>query len=590
MAYGEKNIPETIFEEALAGYWDWNIHTGEEYLSPRFKQVLGYGKEEIENSFDAWQKLTHPDDLPGLLDHVQHYLEHNGDEPFRHEVRYFHKEGRVVWVICTGRVIEWSDTGSPLRMVGCHIDITEQKNAEAQVVRDREILSQAGKMARLGVWTKDFTNGDDYWSETTREIFEVRPGFRPDMKNALEFYREGIDRETITRVVTETIRSGTPYDVEVRIITARGNKRWVRTMGQAEFELGRCVRLYGTIQDITEAKTEAENRRILLDSIPTQVWFLTDETTYGAVNLAHAEYFGFRIEDMAFKNMQAFFPASVVEECRRGNARVFKEKTMIRTEEQVSNARGDVRLLEIFKVPSLDPEGNVKYVVCAAQDITDRVRAEREVRRLLAEKELLLHEVHHRIKNNMNTVASLLSLQIDASEDTFVGQTLADARNRLLSMEVLYEKLYRRELLDEMTLSEYLEPLIDEIRTVQQPDVDIAVHTDVAYISLAVPKLSAVGMIVNELLSNIFKHAFAGGFDRENPEITITATVIDEGGSPYRDGIQLIVEDNGRGFSNGIEPQEGFGMLLVRTLVEQLEGDFQFRSENGTCCTIRFPR
>ncbi len=122
-----------ILEQSLAGYWDWDIPSGNEYLSPSLKKMFGYEDHEIENRADAWQKLIFAEDLPGVLENFKQHVESRGAIPYRSEVRYHHKNGSTVWVACTGRMIEWDVDGKPLRMVGCHVDITRHKQMEEEL-------------------------------------------------------------------------------------------------------------------------------------------------------------------------------------------------------------------------------------------------------------------------------------------------------------------------------------------------------------------------------------------------------------------------------------------------------------------------
>ena len=144
-------------------------------------------------------------------------------------------------------------------------------------------------------------------------------------------------------------------------------------------------------ENITERKLAeaaviraAEVGQILLNTIQTQIWYLTDDHTYGAVNKAHAEFNGLKIEDMAFKNMYDFYPKDAVEVCRLSNVEVFTTGKPVRSEEWVPHVSGKQRLISILKTPRLRADGTVEYVVCAAEDITESRRAEQA---LLHEKE-----------------------------------------------------------------------------------------------------------------------------------------------------------------------------------------------------------
>lgn len=122
-----------ILESTLSGYWDWNLAAGTEYLSPTFKKMFGYEDHELPNAPETWQKLIFAEDLPGVLENFERHVRSRGSEPFYNEVRYRHRNGSTVWVICAGRVIEWAPDGSAVRMVGCHVDITGRKLTEARL-------------------------------------------------------------------------------------------------------------------------------------------------------------------------------------------------------------------------------------------------------------------------------------------------------------------------------------------------------------------------------------------------------------------------------------------------------------------------
>jgi len=141
----EQAILRDILESTLAGYWDWNLCDNTEYLSPMLKRMFGYEDHELENKPETWQKLIHPDDLPPVLDAFRRHVESRGQLPFYNEVRYRHKNGAWVWVICAGRVVEWAEDGKPVRMVGCHVDITSRKLAEESSIQAKAIAEEANR-------------------------------------------------------------------------------------------------------------------------------------------------------------------------------------------------------------------------------------------------------------------------------------------------------------------------------------------------------------------------------------------------------------------------------------------------------------
>ena len=122
-----------LLESEAAGYWDWDIPGNTEYLSPRFKAMFGYRDSELENKPETWMRLIHPEDLPVAMSAFEAHVASKGEEPYDMEVRYFHKDGSIVWVNNRGRVVEWNKKGEPLRMLGVHMDITKLKDREMAV-------------------------------------------------------------------------------------------------------------------------------------------------------------------------------------------------------------------------------------------------------------------------------------------------------------------------------------------------------------------------------------------------------------------------------------------------------------------------
>ena len=148
-ALEQRRFFERIFEQTLAGYWDWTIPTKSLIMSPRLKAMLGYADEEIPNTQEAWQRLVYADDLPMLFEAFEKHVKSRGQTPYNIEVRYLHKDGSLVFVICAGLVIEWDAAGQPVRMMGCHTDLTSRRQAEAALRASEKRLNDLLKHAPI---------------------------------------------------------------------------------------------------------------------------------------------------------------------------------------------------------------------------------------------------------------------------------------------------------------------------------------------------------------------------------------------------------------------------------------------------------
>ncbi|MEI6874474.1 MAG: histidine kinase dimerization/phosphoacceptor domain -containing protein, partial [Spirochaetota bacterium] len=227
--------------------------------------------------------------------------------------------------------------------------------------------------------------------------------------------------------------------------------------------------------------------------------------------------------------------------------------------------------------PIRGAEGKIVGAVVIGRDITERKRAEDALRR---SDELFLREVHHRIKNNMNTVMSMLRLQARAMREPSAVAALEDAEGRMQSMCVLYDRLYRSESLDAMSIQEYLSPLIDAIIAIFPNRHVVTVERHIDDFILPVEALAPLGIIANEVITNSMKHAFA---DRASGVITVSASIL-EG------NVTVAIADDGPGIPASIDlaTSSGFGLRLIGGLAKQLGGNLRIERGEGTRIVLGF--
>jgi PAS domain S-box-containing protein len=227
----------------------------------------------------------------------------------------------------------------------------------------------------------------------------------------------------------------------------------------------------------------------------------------------------------------------------------------------------------------IDGEENI---LSSIADITDRRIADERVKTLLAEKELILKEVHHRIKNNMSTIHSLLNLQAATMKDPLGVTALEDAGNRIHSMMLLYDKLYQSGGLGGISMSDYLPALVDEIVGNFPNSGIVRIEKRVEDFVIDEKKLQVVGIIANELLTNIMKYAFEG---RAAGLIAVSAGLV---GSR----VTMAIQDDGTGFPAAVDfgHSSGFGLMLVEMMAQQLKGRVWLERGEGTRVVLEFDR
>lgn len=216
------------------------------------------------------------------------------------------------------------------------------------------------------------------------------------------------------------------------------------------------------------------------------------------------------------------------------------------------------------------------------RDIRDRKESEQRIQALVTEKENLLKEVQHRIKNLMRTMGAMLSLQAAAAEEPSAVTALNDAASRFRSIELLYDNLYRSDAHSSGSLAAYLSPLIDGVVSFFGSAQAVKVETTLAEVQLPDKMLSTVGLIVNELITNAMKYAFA---QRTTGQLTVRGEVLNE-------NIVITVQDDGPGLPEKFDAQTsgGFGLTMVQAFTEQLRGTVVFQRSGGTTVKVVFPQ
>ena len=226
----------------------------------------------------------------------------------------------------------------------------------------------------------------------------------------------------------------------------------------------------------------------------------------------------------------------------------------------------------------------VYFFYQAAQDITLRKQAEVEISNNLKEKEMMLKEIHHRVKNNLQVITSLLNLHNKGIDNATVRDSIQDVRNRIYSMALVHEQLYRSEMLANIEISQYIKTLAEHLHQlliINDMNVEMEFHLEPA--RLSIDKAIPCGIILNELLTNVFKHAFTH----------TKAGRVDVGLASENGHYILTVSDNGAGFdaSQTTDNDQNLGHRLVGILATQLDGSFSIESSpNGTESKLVFAR
>ena len=306
-------------------------------------------------------------------------------------------------------------------------------------------------------------------------------------------------------------------------------------------------------------------------------------------NKAAEQVYGYSAQEVIGKSVSILAPSHLREETKKLTEMVIQGEKVHQYETLRLRKDDTIINVSITLSPVFDITGKLVAISGIVRDVTERTKAEEALANLeIARKK----EIHHRIKNNLQVISSLLDLQADKFDNPKVIEAFRESQNRVISMALIHEELYKGEGTDTLDFSTYIGELAENLfQTYSLSNKNIHLSMDLEEnaffdMDVAVP----LGIIVNELVSNSLKHAFP---DRDRGEIQIKLCREEE--KCKREGSKsaifvLTVSDNGVGIPQNldIENLDSLGIQLVTTLVEQLDGELELKRKNGTEFTMRF--
>jgi len=481
-------------------------------------------------------------------------------------------------------------------------DISERKKAEQLLIQTTHDLLNSQRVARIGSYVFDISSGIWTSSEVLDAIFDIPENYIRDVSGWLSIIHPD-DREIVKDYfMHEVLEKKQAFNKEYRIVKQQsGIIRWVHSLGEIyPDKQGNPLRIVGTVQDITDKKEqnlrlEASEKflRSILNSEPECVKILDKGGKLLEINPAG-------LAMLEVESAKQVINKSIFDLLLPEYKSAFKEmlNKVLKGESQmlifeIQGLKGTRRWLESHSVPYLDQHGNIIGLLGVTRDITERKILEiknkevlEEIRLSLQDKEVLLKELYHRTKNNMQVMVGLLSLQMQQIDNKEAIEILQEAKNRIFSMSMVHEHLQQSKNLSRINFKNYLISMINSIVSgYEHLAKDIRIEYDMQDIFVNINAAIPCALVVNEIITNAMKYAFP---ENQSGKIVVKLKSLKSG------GFLLKIADNGVGMPETFDWQntKSLGMWIITHLTkDQLKGNIKMNTMTGkgTSFTLKVP-
>ncbi len=558
---------KALIENGSDGVAILNVDTTASYIGPSIEKILGYTEEEALSLGLAG--LVHEEDLHKATKVIEQALMQPGVTIRGYTSRMKHKDGSWRWIEAV--VTNLLDDPAVRGIVDNFRDVTEKVEAENELKRVLEQLRSHLENSPLGVieYTKDLYITK--WSKKCEEMF----GWSEEEmigKHAFDFIHEKSKKEVVD-VGFELSKGDVNGNISYNSNYTKSGKVvdciWYNSI--IKNEEGEVINVMSLVEDITfknraeEQLRESEYRfRTLVNNSPYCIHEIDMNGVLMSINKAGLGIVGLSdvneivglpyLQNIGEKDLPRI--TDLQERAFKGEHSEFEYDSIY-----------GKRFLSSF-VPIKDKEGNVQRLMGMTQDVTERKKNEETIAKSLQEKTTLLSEIHHRVKNNLAIVSGLLQLQSNETNDERLTYAFDQSINRIISIAMVHELLYKSQDLSSINIHSYLDSLLPAItRTLKDDRKNIDVEIDIEDYKMNINEAIPLGLLFNELFTNSFKYAFEEG---KKGKITVRLKVEDN-------CVIVLYEDNGKGFGeeNDFEEPRNLGLTLIHTQMSQLNAKYE---------------
>jgi PAS domain S-box-containing protein len=474
------------------------------------------------------------------------------------------------------------------------IDISKQISYQKKLEKKSRSLARAQQIGKIGSFDWDVPHQMIEWSDMAYKIYGLDKDDSQQKK--LDQYFDVVhekDRAHVEENIKRILNGNGFQNFEHRI-THDEEIRHVLQRGTAEYnDDGEAVRIFGTVQDITKQKKrqqKLEEHFQLFDNLfakaPVAMMRLDGNQQVHTVNDSFEELFGYTQEDLEGKMpLYHLMKEEEHERIPKLLERSFSNLESRYYEGQRTTKKGEVKNCLIASVP-VEIEGDVQTVFAIYVDMTEQKEIQQNLEKSLEEKEILLAEIHHRVKNNLAIISGLLKLEaMNWSSEEAVKSAFKESQLRIQSIAMIHEHLYESDDLANLRFNHYVDEMANLVTNtfgLDNGEIELNVESD--DFDLNINQAIPTALILNELITNAYEHAFT-----EENGGTLNITMGENSKT-----MKLIVEDNGEGLPEDfdIETATSLGMTLINRLTRQLDGELEIerREEGGSRFQLTFEK
>ena len=555
------------------------------HVSHSASSQFGYSKEEFSE-----MKVVDLYKDKDEYKHVERQINSKGF--FIGKITNKKKNGKLFNTYLSASLIK-DDRENIIGLMGISRNIKEVKKIENEIVTSEKKYRELFENFSDAVIIVDENNTTIDINEAGKNLFEVEDNV------AYNFYSfvSDKDKNVVAEKAKELRINGKVRNFEIEIIAAKGTKKNIEISSSAFYENGIFKGSRDVIRDISEKKKRetlliqqsSTIQSIFENTSNVVIWTLDTKFNISSLNSEFIRIFRDRIGEsiqvgdnffnIISDNLKPYKPELINEmknaykKAQLGISQNF--------ESVIYGSNGKQMIYETFLSP-IKIKGKNKFdLACLAVDLTNKNEIELKLRKLLNEKEVLLKEVHHRVKNNLQVISSILNLQSSYVKDQMTLDILRESQNRIKAMSFIHESLYRSDDFSFVNFSSYINSLSSNlVQTYIIKHANINLELDLGDVNLSLDQAIPCGLIINELVSNSIKYAFP--FNRSGK---IRIELIKQGNK-----INLKVSDNGVGLPDNldVENTDTLGLQLVYILVSQLDGDIKVINKKGTTFLFNF--